>query len=315
MEMLVRPASATNEVVDEIGTAAGDLGNAVADAAPRIVAAIVILLIGHVVGLLVRRLARGALQDRHTPSFVTVMSKVAGGIVVAVAIIIALTVIFPSVKPVDLLAGAGLFSIAIGFAFRDIFENLLAGVLLLFRQPFESGDQVEVEGAEGTVDSITIRETRIRTYDGQLKIVPNSDVYKNAIRVQTAEEKRRVEFVVGVAYEDDLDLARDTIRDALAATDGVYGDPAPEALLTELAASTVNIRARFWCDSRQLDSLEALDRGIAAVKVALDDAGVQLPTDIVTIAGTKSLTAALRDGGPELTPSGSIVSQNADSRE
>lgn len=310
MKVLFAPASVATEAVDEVRNAAEDAGSSLAGALPRILAAVAIVAVGHVAGRIVRYIARRAMGDRHTPSFVTVMSKVAGWLVMGLAILIALTVLFPSVKPVDLLAGAGLFSIAIGFAFRDIFENLLAGVLLLFRQPFESGDQVEVEGAEGTVQRITIRETRIKTYDGQLKIIPNSDVYKNAIRVQTADERRRLEFLVGVAYEDDLDLARETTRDALAACEQVVGDPPPEALLTELGASTVNIRARFWTDSRQLESLEALDAAISAVKTALDDAGVQLPTDIVTIAGTESLTAALRDDGPKLTPSGAIIRSN-----
>lgn len=310
MKVLFAPASVATEAVDEVRNAAEDAGSSLAGALPRILAAVAIVAVGHVAGRIVRYIARRAMGDRHTPSFVTVMSKVAGLLVMGLAILIALTVLFPSVKPVDLLAGAGLFSIAIGFAFRDIFENLLAGVLLLFRQPFESGDQVEVEGAEGTVQRITIRETRIKTYDGQLKIIPNSDVYKNAIRVQTADERRRLEFLVGVAYEDDLDLARETTRDALAACEQVVGDPPPEALLTELGASTVNIRARFWTDSRQLESLEALDAAISAVKTALDDAGVQLPTDIVTIAGTESLTAALRDDGPKLTPSGAIIRSN-----
>lgn len=310
MKVLFAPASVATEAVDEVRNAAEDAGSSLAGALPRILAAVTIVAVGHVAGRIVRYIARRAMGDRHTPSFVTVMSKVAGWLVMGLAILIALTVLFPSVKPVDLLAGAGLFSIAIGFAFRDIFENLLAGVLLLFRQPFESGDQVEVEGAEGTVQRITIRETRIKTYDGQLKIIPNSDVYKNAIRVQTADERRRLEFLVGVAYEDDLDLARETTRDALAACEQVVGDPPPEALLTELGASTVNIRARFWTDSRQLESLEALDAAISAVKTALDDAGVQLPTDIVTIAGTESLTAALRDDGPKLTPSGAIIRSN-----
>lgn len=283
--------------------AVGDLGSAIADASPRIAAAAAVLVVGILVGRLVRGILRRVLSDGYTESFRTVFSKIGGWLVVAVAFLLAATIIFPSVKPVDLLAGAGLFSIAIGFAFKDIFENLLAGILLLFRQPFHAGDQVEVSGAEGTVERITIRETRIRAYDGQLKIVPNSDVYKNAIRVQTDEQQRRMEFLVGVAYEDDLDVARSTIRQALAETEGVHSDPAPEALVSELAASTINIRARFWCSSAQRDALHTLDDAIVRVKTSLDDAGVQLPCDIVTIQGTSSLQAAL--SGRELTPSGS----------
>lgn len=93
----------------------------------------------------------------------------------------ATAVTFPSVKPVDLLAGLGFFSVAVGFAFQDILENTLAGVLLLFRQPFRSGDQIEVKEQSGTVEAITIRETQIRTFDGQLVLVPNRAVYKSVM--------------------------------------------------------------------------------------------------------------------------------------
>lgn len=295
--------STDDGVWDSVADALEGAGSDLVDALPRAAAAVAILVIGVLVGRVVRHLLRRALRDDHTESFRTVFSKIGGWLVVALAILLAATVAFPSVKPVDILAGAGLFSIAIGFAFKDIFENLLAGMLLLFRQPFESGDQVEVKDAEGTVQRVTIRETRVMTYDGQLKIIPNSDVYKNVIRVQTAEERRRMEFLVGVAYEDDLDLARDTIREALAGVADIADDPAPEALISELAASTINIRARFWCASAQKDALHTLDSAIYEVKTALDEAGVQLPCDIVTIQGTSSLQAAL--SGRELTPSGS----------
>lgn len=106
---------------------------------------------------------------------------------------------------------------AVGFAFQDILENTLAGVLLLFRQPFRSGDQIEVKEQSGTVEAITIRETQIWTFDGQLNLVPNRDVYKSVIRVQTHHELRRLEFVVGVAYENDPTDAINLIVAALTA--------------------------------------------------------------------------------------------------
>ena len=89
--------------------------------------------------------------------------------------------------------GIALVIVAIGFAFQDSLENTLAGVLLLFRQPFRSGDQIEVDERSGTVEAITIRETRIKTFDGQLVLIPNRDVHKSVIRVQTHFELRRLE--------------------------------------------------------------------------------------------------------------------------
>jgi hypothetical protein len=136
-----------------------------------------------------------------------VISKVAGWLLLVAVVLVAVAVTFPSVKPVDLLAGLGVFSLAIGFAFQDILENTLSGILLLFRQPFRSGDQIQVMDQVGTVEEINIRETRMTTFDGELVVVPNRDVYKNVIVVFTHGELRRQDFVVGVAFESDTEEA------------------------------------------------------------------------------------------------------------
>ncbi len=292
--------STTNEVADSLGS----IWEAFLEAIPRIGIAIVVVIAGWLVGRLVRSIVRSALEKSQTESFTRVMSKMAGWAVLGVGILLALTVIFPSVAPVDLLAGLGIFSVAIGFAFQDILENLLADVLLVLREPFHGGDQIAVNGHVGTVEEITIRETRLKTFDGKRVLVPNADVYKNAIVVQTAFEQRRMDFIVGVAYEADLAEARRIIENAATGVEGVAADPAPEAFVTELGTSTVNFQVRFWTDSRQHEAVETRDRVIEAVKVALDDAGVEMPADIVALQGTPSLTAALQ--GEEVTLAGGV---------
>lgn len=241
----------------------------------------------------------------RTPSFVAVMSKLAGWGVVSVAVLAAVTTAFPSVKPVDVLAGLGFFSLAIGFAFRDILENTLSGVLILFRQPFQSGDEIAVVDREGTVEAISIRERRIKTFDGQLVLIPNRDVYKNVVRVQTHYPFRRIEFVIGIAYENEIDEACRVVVDALRSVDGCYPEPPPEALATELSASTVNIRAWIWVDSRQHRSLVAQDRAVRAVKHALDAAGIEMPADIVVLQAAPSFRAAVQGDG-DITPGGAV---------
>ncbi len=295
----------STEPIEEITESVGGIWESTLDALPRLGIAIIVLLIGWAVGRVVRRLLCRALESGHSPSFSSVMSKLAGWTVMFVFLLAAMTVAFPSVKPVDLLAGLGFFSVAIGFAFQDILENTLSGVLLLFRQPFESGDQIEVEGHAGTVESITIRETRIKTFDGQLLVIPNRDVYKNAIRVQTHYDDRRIAFVAGIAYENDPEEACGVITDALAGVDGVASEPAPEALVTQLGVSTVDIEARFWCGPAQHESRLVLDRAVKAVKAALDAAGIEMPAEIVALQATPSLRAAIQ-GDQELTPGGSV---------
>ncbi len=289
---------------EEVSDSASNLWESVLEALPRAAVAIGVIVVGYLVGRGVRVVMKRFLKRNHTDSFATVMSKLASWVIITFTVLLGITIVFPSIAPVDLLAGLGFFSVAIGFAFQDILENLLAGVLLLFREPFQSGDQVEVNGHLGTVERITIRETRIKTFDGQRVLIPNADVYKNAIRVQTAFEKRRMAFVVGVAYEANLDEARTAIVDAMKGTEGVIDDPAPEAFITELGTATVNYQARFWTASPQHDALETQDRVIENVKNALDEAGVEMPADIVALQATASFAAALQGG--KVTPGGSV---------
>jgi small-conductance mechanosensitive channel len=250
---------------------------------------------------------RRHLRRRRTPSFAAVISKVAGWLFLVAVVLVAVAVTFPSVKPVDLLAGLGVFSLAIGFAFQDILENTLSGILLLFRQPFRSGDQVEVMDRVGTVEEINIRETRITTFDGELVVVPNRDVYKNVILVFTHNELRRQDFVVGIAFESDTDEATRVIADALAEVDGVASDPAPSALIDELGTSTVNVRARFWSSPLRYDGLLVRDAAIKHVKRRLDEAEIEMPAGIVVLQAAPSLQAAVRDD-PDvaITPAGGV---------
>lgn len=290
---------------EEAITSARDLIDAIAEAVPRLGVAAVVIVVGFVVARIVRWITRRALQGAHPTSFSRVMSKLSGWVVVFLVLLAAAAIAFPSVQPVDLLAGLGFFSVAIGFAFKDILENTLSGVLLLFRQPFRIGDQIEVESRTGTVEAITIRETRMTTFDGQLIVIPNRDVYKSVIRVQTHYDTRRLSFVVGIAYENDAGDATRVIVEALREVDGVAPSPPAEALVVELGVSTVDIEARFWCRPTQHESLLVLDRAIKAVKVALESAGIEMPADIIALQATPSFKAALQDAG-DVTPGGGL---------
>lgn len=297
------PAAASGEVFD----AASNMWDSLLRALPRLGAAAVIAIIGWVISRLVRVILRRVFsRPKYTESFAKVMSKLGGWTVFVVGVLLAVTAAFPSVQPVDLLAGLGIFSVAIGFAFQDILENTLSGVLLLFRQPFESGDQIEVQEQTGTVEAITIRETRITTFDGELVVIPNRDVYKSVIRVQTHYTQRRLDFTVGIAFENDPALATAVIAEALLAVEGISSAPAPEALVTELGLSTVDVEVRFWTGPREHDARVVLDRATKAVKRCLDDEGIEMPAEIVVLQATPSFQAAL-GGGEDVTPGGALA--------
>ncbi len=195
--------------------------------------------------------------------------------------LLAATIVAPSLQPGDLLAGLGVSSVAIGFAFKDILQNWLAGMLILIRQPFEVGDQIEIGDYTGTVESIETRSTLIKTYDAQRAVVPNSEIYTNAVLVKTAYAKRRSQYDIGIGYGDDLPEAVDTILKAVQSVEGVESQPQAEAIPWDLAASWVTIRARWWTDTVNTNIVAVRGQVISAVKQALDEAGIDMPYETV----------------------------------
>jgi small-conductance mechanosensitive channel len=197
--------------------------------------------------------------------------------IIAFGLLVVSTIVFPSIRPADALATLGVGSIAVGFAFKDILQNWIAGLLLLWRQPFRRGDQIVVNTFEGTVEHIEARATILKTYDGRRVIIPNSDVYTRALIVNTAHPKRRSDYDVGIGFGDDIEKARHVILEALRSVEGVEADPAPDVLAWELDSSTVNLKVRWWTASKRSAVVAARGRVIEAVKRALTEAQIDLP--------------------------------------
>lgn len=244
---------------------------------PNIAVAIVVFLLFLLAGSIVRRSFRGWAARRDRGNLGDVLGSLLGWILIVAGLLVGLTIIIPSLKPGDLVAGLGVGSVAIGFAFKDILQNWLAGLLLLLRQPFRPGDQIVINEYEGTVQRIETRATIIKTYDGRRVIVPNADVYSNAVTVNTAHALRRSDYVVGIGYGDDIAVARKAILGAIAGIDGAETEPAPEVLVDDLAASTVNLRVRWWTNSMRSDVVRVRAAILEAAKSALDAAGVDMP--------------------------------------
>lgn len=198
---------------------------------PRIGVALGVLAFFVIGGKLLRLVVRARLTRTRTPSFTRVFARLTSTAATLTGVLLAATIVFPSVRPVDVLSGAGVLTIAAGFAFQDILQNLLAGILLLFRQPFRGGDQIKIGDMIGTVEEINIRETVLATFDGRRILIPNAKVYTGEIQVQTAHRHSRSSFTVGVAYETDLATARMVAVEAVGGVEGVLAEPAPEAYM------------------------------------------------------------------------------------
>ncbi|MBW4592095.1 MAG: mechanosensitive ion channel family protein [Brasilonema angustatum HA4187-MV1] len=246
---------------------------------PNIVLGLIVfiffLFIASRIKALVKRLTS---NRRYARNLGLVLGRLAQGVTVLIGLFIALSIIIPTFKISDLVQLLGISSVAIGFAFRDILQNFLAGILILLTEPFQINDQIVFKNFEGTVESIETRATTIRTYDGRRIVIPNSELFTNSVTVNTAFDNRRLEYDVGIGYGDDIDLAKQLMLEAMHSIDEILKDPAPDVLAMELAGSSVNIRVRWWINPpRRADSLTSRDKVITAIKKKLVANGIDLP--------------------------------------
>ncbi|WP_051363603.1 mechanosensitive ion channel family protein [Deinococcus murrayi] len=236
---------------------------------------LVFVLVARWVGRAVGTVAARAGQE---PGVSRVFSRLASWGVLAFGLLVALTILIPSLNAASLFSALGVGGVAIGFAFKDIFQNLLAGLLLLVTRPFRIGDQIISGSHEGTVEDIQVRATLLRTYDNRRVVIPNSELYTNRVVVNTAHDRLRLAVAVGIGYGDDIPKAKRIILNTLAQVEGVRTDPPPTVLVREYGDFSVNLEVRFWIDPPiRREAVEVQDRVLEALKPALLSAGIDLP--------------------------------------
>jgi len=252
---------------------------------PNIGIAIVVFVVAVAIAYGVARFiqARANARDRHS------LGEVGGSLLkwslIVIGAMLAITIVVPSVKPGDLLAGMGVGSVAIGFAFKDILQNMLAGILILLRQPFEVGDQIVSGSNEGTVEKIETRATFLKTYDGRRVVIPNSQIYTDTVVVITAFDHIRSEYDIGIGCNDDWGKAKELIIKAAKSCEGVASSPGPEVIPIAIADSSNNIRLRWWTKSDRSTVIHTFGRVIETVYKELDESGIDMPypTSVVLV--------------------------------
>lgn len=246
---------------------------------PQIAVALIVILLTAGLSKLIRSITRrGFKRTKLRKSLKELFTLLISIFVWVLGIMIAAVIVFPGLTPASMLAGLGIGSVAIGFAFKDVFENFLAGIIILFRREMRIGDYIECEDIEGQVDQIAIRESHIRQTDGQLVIVPNSILFKNPVTVRTSLEKRRVTVICGVAYDVDLAEARSVIQKAVEACDTVEQDEKPiQVFAKEFGDSSINFEVTWWTGSKPVDVRSSRDQVISSIKRALDAANIEIP--------------------------------------
>ena len=272
--------TAAVSVTEATGEAVGQLNSMVDGlfaALPRIGVAVVVFAVIWVIASGVRSLIHRVTPGPRNSNIGIVLGRLAYALLLIIGGLIALVIIFPTFTIGSLLGALGIGGVALGFAFQDIFQNLLAGILILLREPFRVGDEITSGQYTGTVESIETRATFIRTYDGQRVIIPNSQIYSDPVSVITAYHMVRSQYDVGIGYGDDIEEAKRIALEAVQGIDGILQDPGPDVLTWDLAGSSVNLRVRWWTDPTRKNVVGLRDQVLIRVSQALLGAGIDLP--------------------------------------
>lgn len=248
---------------------------------PGLLSAIIIIFLTRYFAEFIQKLA-SQLGTRmiRSHSLQLLLSKTCYVAVWVIGILVASVIAFPGLRLGDIVATLGLTSVAIGFAFQDIFKNFLAGVLLLLQEPFRINDQVIIGDYEGTVEQIDIRTTKIRTYQGERVILPNSTVFTSAVQVRTSFGSRRTDLTVGVDYNTPLPKAVQTLQRLVNGVEGVLDSPALEVDLVSFGDSSIDFVVRYWTLPQQKEVRRVKTRVIIAIKKAFNEADINIPYPI-----------------------------------
>ena len=252
---------------------------------PNIVLAAVILVLGFYVAKLIRKVALKLIRKvSHIETINNLFSSVIYTVAVGVVIFIVLSVLNLDKAVTSILAGAGILGLALAFAFQDIAANFMSGIFLSFRRPLSVGDIVNTNDQMGIVEQISLRDTMIRTFQGQRVIIPNKDVFQKKIENYSILGKRRLDLSVGVSYGDNLQKVKDI---AIAAAQKVSVRAQDEEITlfySEFGDSSINFSIRIWMqDTAQPTFLQGRHEAIMHIKEAFDANDIMIPFPIRTL--------------------------------
>ena len=257
--------------------------------APGFLVGVVVLIIGFTIANFGKRFTQNRIKSKvkNTLSGLFI-AQIIAGIIKIITIVLFLDLIGLQNITSKILAGAGILTFVVGFAFKDIGENFLAGIILAFKSPFQENDLIETENVIGYVKELRIRETIIKTTDGKDVFVPNSQILKSPLINYTIDGFLRNEFMMGIDYSSNLPKAIELIIESVSKTEGVLLDSKkPTVVIDEFAASTINLKVYFWLDTFKSSSksyhLAIRTQVMKNALLTLTDNGFSLPSSIVEI--------------------------------
>lgn len=243
---------------------------------PRVIAAILVMLLFWLIARLVRwslrAIFRRTVEDVTMESLIKQLTYYA---ILALGFFVAVDAL--GFDPTTVAAGLGLTGVVLGFALKDVLSNFVSGLLLLALRPFEIGDQIVIGDLEGAVERIELRATRLRAYDGRVMLVPNAEVFTARLVNNTADPVRRGKITAWVGYDADLRAAVEAALGAAAKASGVLENPSPAVRVDDLGQDDIALEITFWTDSQRSDYKNTASAVRSSVVEAFRDAGVGLP--------------------------------------
>jgi len=281
---------AASPVADQLGEAGVPYAETIGQVAVFLAALVGIYLLGKLIlGPIATRLMNARDLDAHAKK---PLHKLLNVTILFVALSVAFGVAgFGSfLRSLATIAAAA--TLAIGFALQNVIQNFVAGIFIFADRPFRIGDWIEWDGNSGIVEDISLRVTRVRTFDNELLTVPNSQLTDGVIKNPVDADRLRVKFDFGISYDDDIDRAAEIIVEEAEAHEEILGEPAPSVRLTELGDSHVGLQSRIWiANPSRADFVKIRGEYVQTVKERFDDAGIDIPFPNRTIGGGLALSS------------------------
>ena len=265
---------------------------------PNIALAAVIMVFGIMVSKFIRKYIRKIFKKVfHNEALINLFTSLVYVFLLGVTLFVALSVLQLDKAVTSILAGAGIIGLALAFAFQDIAANVMSGIVISIRRPLRIGDIIKVKDHMGVIVEINLRDSVIKTFQGQMVIIPNKDLLQNPIENYSLMGKRRMDLTVGVSYGEDLERVRDITLKAVADIEGTTDDEIT-FFYQEFGDSSINFDIRIWVNTaEQVEFLQVKSDAVMRIKKAFDQNNITIPFPIRTldfgIKGGQPLSEAL----------------------
>jgi small-conductance mechanosensitive channel len=275
-------ASQYELIYSTVNTSIRSILEGIAGRLPYLLAGAIVMLLFWLLSRFVRWvLMSGSRRTRMDEQLQILVSRLAAGFLIVIGIFASLSVIIESFDFGQVIAGLGFTSFVVGFATKDILNNFLSGILILWQRPFGLGDYLFVGNNQGKVEQIGVRATMLRKDDGEAIIIPNGEMYSSPLTIRGAGKKRRMNLKFHLAFDEDLPRAKRLVLDALAQAAGVEHEPSPNVYVTDYAGEGAVLTVQFWIDTNENKPLRVFDAAAIGIIDTLRDAGIEInpPTE------------------------------------